>query len=415
MRIEAAREGGSARLQLEGRLDREWAEHLSHALEDLLRDGARSLTIDLSGVTYISSAATKVLSRWQQELASLRGEVQLTSLPSAVRETLEIAGWDWRLQAGGGAASGPSALRQSFWQLRAAGLEAKGQYQMSSSVAEGTLSCRLYGDPRQLTPGPVGPGDCSTVDFPRDAFGLGQGAIGATFEDCQEQLGELVAVAGCVGYFPSDGARLPDYLVGDGPTAPRVLLASGLACSGAFAKLLRFSTQPEADAVPLAELAAVCLEATGAKVAGLVVAGETAGLSGARLRRSPASRSTSPRGFDPPAMREWLSFAPERTHAGATALIAGVVARAPDGPLAAHLRPLGVTGRLHGHFHAAVFSYHPLPQRTVELATLMRDLFEHAQLRDVLHLIWDDRGEGGVGESALVRGVSWAGPITQIS
>src|SRR6185436_14559193 len=94
MKIDAARDGGSALVQLEGRLDREWAEHLSHTLEDLLHDGVRSLNLDFSGVTYVSSAATKVLSRWHQELAVLRGEVQLTSVSPAVREAFAVAGWD---------------------------------------------------------------------------------------------------------------------------------------------------------------------------------------------------------------------------------------------------------------------------------------------------------------------------------
>ena len=43
----------------------------------------------------------------------------------------------------------------------------------------------------------------------------------------------------------------------------------------------------------------------------------------------------------------------------------------------------------------------------------MRGLFASHQLRDVLHLVWDDRGEAGVAESALVRGVGWVAPITQ--
>ena len=119
--------------------------------------------------------------------------------------------------------------------------------------------------------------------------------------------------------------------------------------------------------------------------------------------------------FEVPDVREWFSFAPERTYSVATTLIVGVVARGPEGPLAAYLRPLSMTGRLHGHFHAAVFSYHPLPQRTVELGVLLRELFKNHQLRDVLHLVWDDRGEAAVGESSLIRGVGWVGPITQVS
>jgi hypothetical protein len=113
-------------------------------------------------------------------------------------------------------------------------------------------------------------------------------------------------------------------------------------------------------------------------------------------------------------VREWLSFAPERIYPMTTTLIAGVVARAPAGPIAAHLRPHGPTERLSGHFHAAVFSYHPLPQRTVELDALVKGLFTNHQLRDVLHLLWDDRVDSGVGESALVRGVGWIAPITQV-
>jgi anti-anti-sigma factor len=413
MKIDATRAGGSGVLRLGGRLDREGAEHLSNTLEDLLRHGVRSLTIDLSGVTYISSAATKVLTRWHQELTGLRGEVELTSLSPALRETLAIAGWDWRV-----ATDPPDpalrTLRQSSWQLHA-GSAKSGEYEVSACVSEGALSCRLHGHPEQLTQAPSGPNDCDVVAFPDGAFGLGLGAIGGSYEECQQRLGELIAVAGCVAYFPSDGARMADYLVGDGPVAPRAVLASGLSCQGEFSQLVRFNPQPESDAVPLSELAAVCLEATGGKMAGLVVAGETAGLSGARLRRSPAERGGSPVRFELPAIREWLSFAPERIYSGMTALIAGVVARRPEGPLAAHLRPLAPGGRLYGHFHAAVFSYRPLPQRTVELGALVRGLFRNHQLRDVLHLLGDDRGEAGVGESALVRGVGWAGPVTQIS
>jgi anti-anti-sigma factor len=406
MKIDASRDGGSALLQLEGRLDREWAEHLSHALEDLLRDGVRSLRIDFSGVTYVSSAATTVLARWHQELAVLRGEVQLTSVPAAVREAFAIAGWN-----GDGPGPGAVDLRQSSWHSRA-DFATSGQYEVSACSPHRTLTCRLHGDPGRPTQAPLGPGDCGTVTLPDEAFGLGLGAIGAAYEECHARLGELVAVAGCVAYFPSDGARMADYLIGGGQVPPRAVLGSGLVCEGGFSQLVRFSTKPDAEAVPLSELASVALEAVGGGVAGLVVAGETAGLAGVRLRRSPASAGSLR--FDVPAVRDWLSFAPEPTYPMATTLIAGVVARTPDGPVAAHLRPLGETGGLYGHFHAAVFSYHPLPQRTVELAALARSLFANHQLRDVLHLLWDPRGEAGVGESALVRGVGWVAPITRI-
>jgi anti-anti-sigma factor len=409
MKIDASREGGAATLRLEGRLDREWAEQLSNTMEDLLRDGVRSLSLDLSNVTYISSAATSVLSRWQQELAVLRGEVQLTSMSPAVRDTLVICGWDSQSAP----ADQPIAdLRLSSWQHRA-DTATSGQYQTSSAVSNGSLECRLQGHPYRLFQHPVSADECTVLSFPAGLFGFGLGAIGNRYADCRERIGELIAVEGCVAYFPTDNARLPDYLVGDGPVPPSALVASGLTCQGTFSKLIRFSTQPDSEAVPLSELAAVCLESVGGRTAGLVIAAETAGLCGARLSRSPTRLSVPTESG--PSAREWLSFAPERIHSLTTALISGVVARSPQPSLAAHLRPLGVTGQLWGHFHAAVFSYHPLPQRTVELGTLVRGLYARYQLRDVLHLLWDDRADAGVAESAMVRGVAWVGPITQIS
>jgi anti-anti-sigma factor len=408
VKIDAAREAGSATLRLGGRLDREWAEHLSNTLDDLLRDGVRSLSLDLSEVTYISSAATRVIARWQQELAMLRGEVQLIALSPAVRDALPVLGWDAGTSPTG--RPGPNSLQLSSWQLRSE-FGTSGQYQMSSAGSEASLRCRLHGHPRELATAPAGAAGSEVVELPANAFGLGLGAIGGGWDGCRDRLGELLAVAGCVAYFPSDGARMPDYLVADGPSPPRAMLSSGLTCEGGFSRLVRFNTQPEASSVPLSELLAVCLEAAGGRAAGLVIAAETAGLCGARLLRSPAE---SPLPFEVPAVRDWLAFAPERTYAMTTALIAGVVARTPEGPLASHLLPLEVTERLFGHFHAAVFSYHPLPQRTVELGALARGLFANHELRDVLHLVWDDRSDTGVGESAFVRGVGWISPITQI-
>ncbi len=412
MKIDAAREGGSVVLRLSGRLDREWSEHLAHTLEDLLHDGVRSLSIDFSEVTYVSSAAGDVLARCHQELAILRGEVRLTGVPPSVQEGFAVAGWDSGFQATPGSGTGAVDLRRSSWHSRL-DIATSGQYELSASTPAGALRCQLHGAPDRLAQGPFGPADCRVVPLGDDAFAIGLGAIGGCYEDSQERFGELIAVAGSVAYFPTDGARRADYLVAGGKVAPRAVLATGLICQGRFSHLVRFSTGQEAESVPLSELANIALETAGGGVAGLVIAGETARVAGARLRRSPVEAS-GPARFEVPAVREWLSFAPERTYAMTTTLIAGVVARSPHGPIARHLRPIDGTGTLFGHLHAAVFSYHPLPQRTVELSTLLRGLFAHHQLHDVLHLVWDDRGDAGVGESALLRGVGWVGPITQV-
>ena len=413
MRIDTVRDGEATVLRLGGRLDREWAQHLAMTFQGLLRQGVRSLVVDLSAVTYVSSAALEVLARGQQELAGLRGEVRLSAIPPAIRETFTIGGWGGTLDTGERVGPSGADLRQSSWHLPALSVKS-GEYQTSVADPEGRFRCRTHGHPERLVRGPLGPEDGDVVPLTLGTLAVGLGAIGDSWDDTREHMGELVAAAGCTACFPADGARLPDYLVGEGEVPPRVRIAAGLSCEGRFSRLVRFSPRGEAESVPISELLGVCLDAVGAQAAGIVIAGETAGLTGARIRRSPGV-GDSPLRFDVPAVRDWLSFSPERTHARATTLIAGVIARAPQGPLAAHLRPLAPVGRLVGHLHAAVFSYRPLPQRTVALDAFVKGLFRTHELHDVLHLLWDDRGEAGAGESALLRGVGWAAPITEIA
>ena len=71
-------------------------------------------------------------------------------------------------------------------------------------------------------------------------------------------------------------------------------------------------------------------------------------------------------------------------------------------------------GQINGHFHAAVFSYHPLQNGKIDLKTTVRKLFEREDVEDVLHLLSDDRVIAGAGESEFIRGACWVGPIREI-
>jgi anti-sigma B factor antagonist len=76
MRISSAYDGRCAVVRLAGRLDGESAEQLSDTLDRLLRDGQRSVLLDMSGVNYLSSLGIHVLQRAYQEFSSLRGELR---------------------------------------------------------------------------------------------------------------------------------------------------------------------------------------------------------------------------------------------------------------------------------------------------------------------------------------------------
>jgi anti-anti-sigma factor len=423
MRMSSAYDGGCVVVRLAGRLDGESAEQLSEALDRLLRDGQRSVLLEMGEVTYLSSPGVQVLQHAYQEFSSLRGELRLRSPSAAVVEALSPADLQSKLVVDPNDKATLTRLRTST-ALRALDLTRDswrspiavpihGSYEVSAREPDGALTCRVYGRAEAIVRGGVLPADARSVQFSETTFGLGIGALGADPGDCAPRFGELLAAAGSVAYLPSEGAQVADFELGLGGRAPVAVLGSGLVCDGPFAQLARFSTQPNTEGVPLAELAGVCLEAVRADTVGMVMLAEAAGLVGAWLRRSPAA-AVPAIGFDVQGAREWLGTTPQPIHEGTTALVVGVASRAPHPLLAPQLRPLGGPLGLTGHFHAVVFAYRPVPQRTVDLRVLVTKLFTQQRIRGVLHLLSDDRSSAGAGESEFRRGLCWASPVTQV-
>jgi anti-anti-sigma factor len=407
-----------ARVSLSGRLDGEAAAQLADTLERLLRDGRRSVLLDMSGVSYLSSPGTLALQHAQQEWASLRGDLRVVGPSPAAREALASAELLPRLTEPGapdGAAFPPHPFEHSRdnWRVPTA-QDAHGTYEVTARLPGSELSCRLYGRPESALRGWIQPADYHQVEFPETSFGLGIGALGTSRPEAAARLGELVAADGAVAHLPTQGSQVPDFDVGLGGRAPAALLVSGIVCRGRFSLLTRFSSATEAEPVPLSEIARVCLGGVAGQTAGLVIVGETTGLVGAWLRRSP--------GVELPSMhlhlqgvRDWLGTTPQPVHQGTTAIIAGIVSRNPDAALAPFLRPLAGGEDLLGHVHAVVFAYRPVPQRTVALRPLVTRLFAQQRVRGLLHLIGDDRGAAGAGQSAFRRGLCWAGPVARVA
>jgi hypothetical protein len=140
------------------------------------------------------------------------------------------------------------------------------------------------------------------------------------------------------------------------------------------------------------------------------MAAEVSGLVCAVLRRSPIQ--ADPTRFDFPAVREWLSFAPEREYARTSSLVVGLVAASPGEALRPFLRP--VSDELSGHLHAAVTAFRSLPRGKVEVAEVLGQVFQPRSVISVVHLLRDNRPIEGAGESEFLRGACWVFPLASI-
>ena len=414
---------GGAVVRLEGRLDAEGALALEDILAQFLREGVRTATIDMSRVSYMSTPAMQVLARGGHEFAMVKGVLNIAAPSESILHQLDAADLT-RSLVHGSEAPPPTVNRQSSgglnslrgtseWRVAGKLVLLHGLYESAARNPGASLTCRVLGNPSWIERGGIDADHASRIKVGPEAFGLGIGAIGAQFADAAPRMGELLAAAGVVAYEPTEGSAVPDYLIGTTDSPAPAVIGSGLLCEGGFETLSRFTKRPGGQPVPLSELARVCLDHSSAPTVGVVMLVEVAGLVGARLRRSPADPARPVR-FAMPEARDGFNVTPERAHEGTVAVVTGVVSRQPDPRLAPLLRPVGIANDLLGHFHAAVFEFRPVPLRTVALRPLMTKYFSQQPLRSVMHLLHDDRGAAGAGESAFQRGICWVSPISTI-
>ena len=393
-------------LRVQGRLDGYWAGHLDANLADVVREGYHRIRLNLSQVSFLSSAGIGVIMKYYKQLASIHGSLAVVEPSTPVRAVLEIT----RLT--GFLIKPEEAAPETAVGLRLARrITRNGTVFDVFDVAPGaTLGCRAIGSEQPLGAAGFREQHCARLRCPDSTFALGVGAFGDSFADCRGRFGEFLAVGGAAAYLPTDGTNVPDYLIASGNLAPELEVLYALACEGRFARLARFDAA-QTEAIALGDLASACLEFAGADAAGIVMVAESAGLVGAALRRSPAREESSASLFDHPGIRSWLSFTTERAFARSLTLAVGIVARPAAGAGVSQLRSLDASGTLSGHVHAAAFSFRPLKKGDLDLKETVATLFQSEQLLGVLHLLHDDRGLTGVGQSEFIRGACWFGPI----
>jgi len=408
MEIRKQRIGDVLELEIQGRLDGYWADHLAQSFDDAIREGARNLKVNLSDVSYLSSAGIRVLVRAHKQLSAIQGSFSVSAPSEAARSILELTGlMDLLVPADTpGLKTSPSGARI---------LEKENiRFEVIGLAPEARLSCQVIGDPAQLLGERFREEDCRSVAFSNYSFGLGLGAFGTSFADCAGRFGEFLAVGGAVTYLPADGTNVPDYMLAAGTFIPQIEVLYSILCEGNFQMVVHFERKDAGGVAKLGEIVEGCLEIAGAEALGIVMIAESTGLVGTALQRSPAIRDSEAALFAFPQVRDWLSFAAEPVFTRALTLVVGVAARKAPALLIPLLRPLGQS-ELAGHFHAAAFSYRPVKSREMDLQAVTAKLFEAETPQAVLHLLNDNREITGAGQSQMAAGTCWMGPISDVT
>ena len=393
-------------LQLNGRLDANWAQYLGTTIESAVRGGQHHIDIDLAHVDYISSAGIGIILQYYHVLRKVQGTLRVVNPTTNVLDALKLCKIDGvllRSEERPNRATSSVEIRR--WERNGTTFESHPQ------TSRGNIKARLIGQPEKFATGQLSLAESVRTVFEGDVFGLGLGAFGSDIADSSERIGEFLAIGGAAITQPTDGSSVPDFQLTDSQLLPEVNVLYGMTATGGFSQLLRFEAGGgERGVIPLSELIAAAFEELNTSAVGFAIVAESASLVGATLRQSPVhANGQSP--FNFPAVRDWLSFTSERADERHVAVIVGFAIRKPEPANAAFFHALGLGTETQGHFHAAVFPYRPLPKGPLSLSETINSLFGSATARNVMHLLADDRKYEGVGETELMRGACWIGPL----
>jgi len=396
-------------LRIVGRIDATWGDHLGTAIESAVHAGAHRIVLNFAGVEYISSLGISVLYAQYRLLKSVNGSLMISHPNKLCRMVLTTVGLTEILTSDEATAAAP-ALAEAVPKLARGGAT----YEVYAQAAAQPLSCTLTGDPKKLGSTGFDEADCQSMTFSSGSFGLGLGAFGEGYADCQSRFGEFLAAGGCAIVLPTNDAHaLPDYVVEQGGLVPRVETLYALAVKGDFSKMVRFDAVAGGGGkIGLSELVETLMYLSGEETIAFVVLAEAEGLVGATLKQSPAGK---PQAQELPAVRDWLSFTTERTGERSLGLLVGVACSGIADGAASFVRPMKAESPVMAHIHAAVFPYRPVPRGELPLAKTVAETLAASSPSAVLHLMADTRPFEGVGETDLVRGACWMGPLETIA
>ena len=399
---------------LNGRIDAHWSKYLDEALDNALRDREYNIALDMKDVEYLSSLGIRSLIKYSKLVKGVNGIFGITECSPTVSTVLNMVGLATVLQW-----KNPEKLPEEK-KLHDISFDAE-NFNFKISRIEGAdeagnLTCSIMGNPEKLTTG-FAQEDCKSEAFGSGRYGLGLGAIGSGFDDCQARFGEFAAFGNAVAFMPSGDVNTPDYMLTEGKLIPNIKMLYGILLEGQFSNFVRFSPIVQGKSISLSTLIEQISKNTGMSEFAMIMMAESTGMVGAALKRSPVIIKNQEL-FSFPEVKENLNLTTEPEYSGEISFSISVITSDPDSKLNKMTRaviPLksrseGISVLRH-HTHSAIFGYRPITKSELNIDDAVKTLFDEGKIYSLLHLINDRRDATGAGESEFSQGVCWIGKI----
>ncbi len=392
--------GKKSVLVISGRLDANSTGHLDDTINALIREGIYDVELDLGQVVYLSSLGIRVLVSQYKNLSKIGGALNLAVMSDPVREVLRMVGMADMFQQKTVKVKAPEPASPT------GRIEEGFRFERESS-GNGPMTLLVHGHPEFTGKLVYTAEDNLLMTSERKTFALGLGAIGTGFEDCKSRYGEFLSLGEAITYMPADQTSIPDYALSSGQYVPEINALFAIKVKGDFTDRIIFEPAGGSLSITLHTLVDVLMRLTGYKKMALLMAAESDGLIGMRLRKSPVE---DPSLLELPGLANNLFFTTEPAYSRMLTLSFGYFESGSIEKIA-WLRPLESGSSTIGHLHTAVFPYQPLRKTKPDYGEIIHSLFGTSEVSDILHLINDTREINGLGDSRFKNGICWIGQI----
>jgi len=306
---------------LNGRIDGLTAPEVRRKLDEA-STMAVNLLVDMRGVTYLSSAGLRVFMQIRKDLKQAGGGITMIETPSCVAEVLKVSGLYQYFCSESLAVSDPSDVSPPAGVPRKVTFQ-EGGYDISLEtfpVPAGILDG--FGNPGKMASASFGEADVMQIPLGRYTWGAGIGASGGAYNDYRGLFGESLILNGHFFSYPAVRRPSVDYsFLNEGSGNP-INFLYGFGIQGDFAALGSFSM--EGATTSLEGLFPVLSRILALPGFAVVIAGQSGGLLGMHLRRSPAlGLIKGDSVFDPDQFPAWFAFPAEPEDFHTTVVVTG--------------------------------------------------------------------------------------------
>lgn len=372
-------------LHLTGRVDGISAPDLEAEFNRLMMEGVRTIVVQCSHLSYISSAGLRIFLSAQKDLKKIGGECILAAVPLQVWDVFRVSGFAviFRVVQSEDEITIGKRTPQQVDELTATHNGVSILYHKYPQSG-GTLN--VIGSPRKLESSGYGAYDIISIPAASILYGTGVAALGDSFDDVKYNLGETVILNGSFFSYPAVKRSAVDYLLASqqNPTQTYKFL-HGFGFTGSFAAIAEFSR--EESFLDLSEIFSAAGSLVQSNIYAVVFLGESAGLYGMNLKKVPITEHAPAEGtiFDTHNFSEWIDYPIDAAYTYHSVAGAGIGVK----DRAALTAPVAeiFSQDASFHAHAVIFDKAPLKRSLTDFTNELQRALSDFEAAKVQHLL----------------------------